>query len=157
DDRIETSGYTVYPEYRYDREVERAEARIIGYRAVNQVTATTRDLDSVGKLIDAGLAAGANRVAGIEFALANAAPHREQALRQAVEKARREASAIADALGVPLGPVLDARTESPPVPPILRAESREMAVAAAVPTPIEPGALTVRATVTLRFRIGAAR
>ncbi|MBI4521784.1 MAG: SIMPL domain-containing protein [Gemmatimonadetes bacterium] len=157
-DRVQTRGYTLYPEYRYGPDVERVEQRVIGYRALNQITVTMHALDSVGTLIDRGLAAGANRVDALAFDLEEPAEHREEALRQAVEKARREAQAIAGALGVELGPVLEARTESAAVTPLFaEAYARAGVQAAALPTPVEPGALTVRATVTIRFQVGGRR
>lgn len=149
---IATRNYSIYPEY---EPVEGGEApRVRGYRVNNTVSVETRDLARVGPLIDAALAAGANRVDGVRFSLSNPQAAGNRALRQAVEQARASAETMAAALGVRLGRVLDASTGvEPPVFPMPRFEAADMAMRAAAPTPIQPGEQTVRATATLVFEI----
>ena len=60
-------------------------------------------------VIDAAIDAGANQVDGVDFQLQNDREAREEALRRAVREARGKAAAMAEALDVSLGPVLDAR------------------------------------------------
>ena len=148
--RIETHGYSVNP--RYSRPGPSGGAtRIDGYTTVNNIRVTTERIDDVGALIDAATGAGANRVAGLRFFPTDVDGARREALRRAVASARLEAETIAEALGVELGPPLEVRGgASAPSP---RAE-RMMATAA--DTPIEAGAQTVRATVTIRYGLGGA-
>lgn len=132
------------------------EPRIVGYIAVNQVVVTVDDIGLVGRVVDAGVAAGANRVTGIHFQLREPEAAYHEALRLAVQKARREAQVVADALGEPLGPALNVATSSfyaPPPPAPMMADMR-MERAAAMPTPVEPGELDVTASVSITFRIG---
>lgn len=152
---IRTSGYSLYPEYAQDSRPggELEPPRIRGYRARNQVTARTRDLAEVGTLIDAGLAAGANSLAGVGFELENSDAAEAEALSRAVADARRAAQTMADALGVTLGPVLDASTDSQPIRPMYRGDVVQMEMARAAPTPIEPGEQTVTASASLVFSI----
>ncbi len=77
---------------------------------------------------------------------------RLEALRMAVENARREAEVIAEAMGVPLGPPLEVRGTPAPVAPVRARAS--LAMAAEAVTPVEPTRQTVRATVTIRYRLG---
>lgn len=154
-DAVETQNYSISPEYAHDE--GRREPRIVGYRARNQVVARTPQLDRVGGLIDTALEAGANRVDHVAFQLRQADAAQAAALREAVERARASAQAIASALGVRLGPVLDATTVAAPYQPMpmmmrARAETMDMAPAPA-PTPIEPGQQTIRATVNLVYSI----
>jgi uncharacterized protein YggE len=153
---IETSNHTVFPEYIHDEPRPRAAPpRIRGYRANNQVVLRTGQMERLGELIDRALSAGANRVDGVSFELREAEAVRAEATRRAVERARASAQTIAAALGVRLGPVLDASTGVSPLPPVpmpMMARG-EMAQDIAVPTPIEPGEQTVRAQVTLIFAI----
>jgi uncharacterized protein len=153
---ISTTGYSLYPEYApQPRGAEMEPPRIRGYRASNQVGVRTTRLDRVGQLIDAGLAAGANRLSGVGFELLDPRPAQAQALERAVENARHSAETIARALGVRLGVVLDASTSAEPVRPVFRA-AREMsmdAIVVAPPTPIEPGQQTVRAMASVVFAI----
>lgn len=153
---IETRSYTVFPEYDHDQpRPQRAAPRVRGYRANNQVVLRTGQLERLGELVDQALSAGANRMDGISFELREAEAVRAEALRRAVERARASAQTIASALGVRLGPVLDASTGVTPVPPgpMPMAARAEMAQDIAVLTPIEPGEQTVRAQVSLIFAI----
>lgn len=152
---ITTTNYSLHPEYVHDE--QRQEPRIRGYRASNQVSLRTPELERVGALVDVALGAGANRVDGVSFGLRDAAAAQAEALRRAVADGRAQAEAIAGALGVTLGPVLDASTGAgyaPPVPVVrYRREVMDMAAAAA-PTPMQPGQQTVTAQATLVFAIG---
>ncbi len=158
-DDIRTSGYSLFPEYAQQQQPRPAgepeTPRIVGYRAINQVSVRTTDLDGVGRLIDVGLEAGANRMHGVSFEVVDGEAAQAEALRRAVEAARSSAQTMADALGVGLGPVLDATTSSDPVRPVYRmaAESRAMDAFGAAPTPIEAGEQTVMATAALVFQI----
>ncbi len=150
---LETRGYSLHPEYAHEE--GRREPRIRGYRASNQVVLRTTSLDRVGSFIDTALGAGANRMDGIAFQLRDSAPAQAVALRSAVEAARASAETIAAALGVQLGPVLDASTTTEPVRPypVMGDQMMRMQAAAAPPTPIQPGEQTVRAQVMLVFSI----
>lgn len=159
---IETQGYSLYPEYEQPRPrdgimVEPQQPRIIGYRAMNQVRARTRQLDAVGELIDVALAAGANRFDGVAFELVDSQAEQREAMLRAVSAARETALAIAQGLGVNLGNVLDASTLADVIPPQpMYAMQRDFGGApppAAAPTPIQPGTLTVQARVTVVYEI----
>jgi len=156
-EQIQTSGYSLFPEYaRPDRGSDADPPVIRGYRASNQVSVESSDLEGLGRLIDVGLAAGANRLNGVFFEVRNSAAAEAEALREAVQAARASAETMAAALGVQLGDVLDASTSSEPPRPMFRAVAREsfqMDMAAAAPTPIEPGQQTVRAVASLVFAI----
>ena len=152
---IETRNFSVYPEYVAD---DRGETpRVRGYRVTNQVSLETTRLDAVGTLIDAALGAGANRVDGISFGVSDPQVAESEALREAVQRARASAETMAQALGVPLGPLLHATTSSNPVRPVPMMMARgaaEMDAAQAYDTPIQPGEQTVQARVLLIFGIG---
>jgi uncharacterized protein YggE len=149
---VSTSGYSLQPVYTQPREGEEPVVR--GYRAYNEVRVEVRDLTAVGRVIDAAVAAGGNRVAGVTFDL----ERREEALRDALAAAGREARAQADAvaaaLGVRLGAVASAHAghAGVPPPPIPLRNMAAMEMSAA-PTPIEPGVVIVRATLTVSYRI----
>jgi uncharacterized protein len=124
--------------------------RLTGYHAANVVRVELDDLARLGPVIDAAVGAGANEVEGIQFAVANEAPYRAQALRQASAEARVKAQAIAEALGVHLGDLIEASEGGVEVTPP-RPVFFERAAGAA--TPVQPGEMTVRATVTVRYGI----
>ena len=146
---LQTSNLELTPVYSNPRP-DGTEQRIVAYRASNVVRVQLDDLSLVGKVIDAGLHAGANRVQGISFTLKNQGPTQAEALDQAVHEARTKADAIARALGQRLGPVLEVIEEGarvrPPVPMMA------MRVASS-PTPVESGQVEVQGSVTVRYAL----
>ncbi|HYO59040.1 SIMPL domain-containing protein [Archangium sp.] len=152
---IETRNYSVFPEFQPQTRPDEV-PKLRGYRVSNQVEVHVRELSRVGPLLDTALGAGANRVDSVRFGLSKPEAVQGEALRNAVERARQSAQVLASALGVRLGPVLDASTVSEPQRPFPVAARFEMARAggaADVTTPIQPEEQTVLATVTLVFAI----
>lgn len=152
--RVETARYSLIPDYRYPKEGGRPE--IVGYTASNVVHVSTNALDTAGKIIDTALTAGANQLQRLSFRVADDRALRQRALRDAALKARMEADALASALGVRIVRVLSIQESGapPPTPRVLAMEMR--APSAAPPTPIEPGEIEMRASVTLTFEVAGA-
>jgi uncharacterized protein YggE len=140
DDSLPSTWYSVDTDY--DRE-----RRPTGYAARNTVEARVHDLAQVGRVVDAALGAGATNIGGIQFESTRRDAARLEALSRAVEKARREAEAMARAAGGRLGPLVEASSSGPAFP-MIRARS---AMAMAAETPITPADLTVEATVSARW------
>jgi hypothetical protein len=156
--QLDTRNYSVYPEYAQPD--PRVEPKLRGYRANNTLSVHVRELARLGELIDRALGAGANRVDGVRFALSKEDAVKAEALRQAVERARKTAEVLASALGVRLGAVLDVSTVSEP-PRIYPARMAMMEAgdkSGGTPTtPILPEEQTVQAQVTLIFAIEGTR
>jgi hypothetical protein len=156
---VQTSQLVLTPVYQHPnpRQMEvPTEPRIIGYRASNVVSVRLEDLTKIGPVIDAGIGAGANQVEGVHFQLQDDRAAREEALRKAVAEARSKAAAMAEALGVTLGPLLEAHEAGVSIERPEFAQMRMMAMDASVggDTPVAAGELTVTGNVTLRYRIG---
>lgn len=152
---IRTSRLSLYPVYA-DRSPDRprGEPEVAGYRATNTVSIMLDDLGRIGAVIDAAIAAGANRVEGVEFELRDATEARGRALAAAVEDARAKAQAIAAALGVTLGSIVETTEQgvsSPPIPFMARTEA---AMVQDVSTPVAPGRIEVGASLMIRYAIG---
>ncbi len=147
--KITTGGYSLNPDYS-QRPSENP--TIVGYNAQNSVMVHTGALDLVGALIDTAIAAGANRVNSLNFSVKDDTKARTEAIAIATRDARAKADALAAALDVKLGKVLKATTVSEARPIPIRME-RAMAMSANVATPVEPGEVTVPATVSLTFEI----
>ena len=128
--------------------------RIVAYNATNTISVRLENLSIVGTVIDAGLKAGANQIEGVGFALRNDLPSRQQALKQAVEEARSKAQTMAEALRVNLVEVLEVSEGGVSivdrVEPVFASRA-----AAATETPVSPGQIEVRASVTIRYRISS--
>ena len=100
---IQTTRFSIYPEYQYDRDKDRSE--LVGYRVNNQISVTIRNLDQVGMVIDDMVEAGGDlaRFNGIHFGLDDSKPLEVEARKLAVEDMTAKAMQLADNAGVSLG------------------------------------------------------
>src|SRR6185503_10169450 len=143
---VTTTGLGVSPIISYDTNTN--VGKIVGFRATDGVQVKTK-IGYAGQIYDAGIAAGANQSSGITFRVQNEAPHREEALRIAVEEAYKEAKIVAKAAHTELdGP------ESIQIDPgggriFYRAEAFDAKAAA---TPVIPEDKTITASVQILFR-----
>lgn len=149
-DRISTTQYNVLPDYRYE---PNREARLVGYRVTNTVVVELHQLDRVGPVLDASLAAGANMITSLQFYASNTETARREAIARAIQTARGDAEAMARAAGGSLGQMMEAHVGAhypPPPPPMpMRMEAQAAGVA---DTPINPGQQTVAVDVQTRWR-----
>lgn len=146
---IRTIGFNVSPVYRTP--IPGQPAVIAAYSVTNSVEVTMTDVNAAGRVLDAGVKAGANTIGGIRFSLRDPQPVRAQALRLATQQARAQAEAIAQGLGGRTGRIL-AATDATSVAVISVRDSIGVG-AVAVATPVETGTLEVRATVTIETEI----
>ncbi len=96
---ISLSSVSFYPDYDYN------EDRIRGYNAAHALTIRVKNIDDVGKIIDAAINAGANNLNNVAFDVADQADAVNQALVLALDNAKAKAQAIAQAAGVKLGKI----------------------------------------------------
>src|SRR5262245_57892823 len=101
---IQTSAFHVEP--RYSQPTAGRPGSISGYRVVNQVRLTVREVKRLGEVLDQAIELGANQINGIGFDVANAEVLKDEARKQAMANAKRRAELYAAAAGVQLGPVL---------------------------------------------------
>jgi uncharacterized protein YggE len=156
DEDVQTRSYTVNQEFRFP---EGGSPVPDGYRVNNTVTVKVRDLPNAGAVVDAAVAAGGNdlRIDRVAFSLENDGPAltaaRERAFRDAQAKAEQYA-ALADR---PLG-AAQAISDVVVTPQAQQffgeAASRAAFGAPDSATPIQPGEVTTRVTVSTRFTIG---
>ena len=155
-DRLTTTGYSVQPEYAHrDRNGTPVEQpRVTGYVARNTIRADVHQMAQVGTVIDAALAAGANRLGGLDMYSSREDAVRREALANAVRAARTDAEAMATAAGGRLGPLLELTSGGffRPPPPYASAMARGMEVQQQADTPISPGEQTLRANVMARWQ-----
>ncbi len=148
---MRTVSYRLEPQYA--RPAQRDSApRITGYRALNMLEVTIDSIGGIGATIDAALAAGANRVAGLSYELRNPDEARAVALAEAMARARREAETVAKAAGRALGPPLEIQVGGSSIQPMAMAGPR-LAMQAEAATPVEGGTITVTASVHVVFRL----
>lgn len=154
DKDVQTQQYTVQPQYNRQKKPP----TLSGYWVQNRLQVTVRDLDRVGFVIDKVAANGALSLDYISFGLSDRAEADAEALSQAVVSARRRAGVMAAAAGVGLGRLLS-MTEgaSDGFPSSDYAEGMLSSAPAAAETPISAQQVTINASVTLVYAMGAAR
>jgi uncharacterized protein len=99
---IRTTQLTLSPVYDYDSEP----APIVGWEISNTVSATVSDVESVGDIIDEAVTAGANRIDGITFRVADASATEAEASAIAVADAQAKAEHLATEAGLRLGGII---------------------------------------------------
>ena len=153
-DEVKTASYSLNPNYRYP---QGGKPEIVGYTATNIVRIKTGTLTSVGKLIDASMQSGANTIHRLVFNLKDEHAAQLQALRLASTKAKAKAEEIAAALGLKIVRVLSVSEGDRGIRPVIMplARGAQMEAMAASPTPVEPGTIEVRSSVTLTGELGA--
>ncbi len=153
DDEVKTTGYSLSPQYRYP---QGGKPEIVGYTANNIVRIKTSKLNDVGKLIDAGMQAGANNITRLMFTLKDEDAARLEALRQASAKAKAKAEAIAASLGLKILRIVSVTEGERAFQPIFRQTpmARADVMATQAPTPVETGTVDVRSTVSLTAEVG---
>ena len=132
---------------------QRDSTALRGYRVVNSVQVKLRDLGSVGAIVDAVTAAGANRVEGIAFQVDDLTPPKDQARVLAMANARAKADQLAALAGMRVIGIKSI-SESDPVSTPVRQPTRAEAAPAAAPAPappVEPGQQEVRTQVSVTF------
>ena len=149
DEDVRTSGFGISPYY--ERHEPNKPRRIAGYQASNQVTVTVRALKRVGRVIDAMVTAGSNRVNGVRFRVSKPEALLDRARRLAVKDAMRRARLYADAADVDLGDVkrIEERRADIPRPRMLAAS----ALGSARDVPVAPGTQTLSATISMWFEL----
>ena len=106
ENRMQTSNFSVQPQYAPYREPNPEPPRIIGYQVSNNVTVVVDDLTKVGPTLDALVRSGANQLGGIQFTIADPKPLAERARMLAVVDGAAKARTLATAAGVTLGPLM---------------------------------------------------
>ena len=150
DDEVKTSGYALTPNYRYP---QGGKPEIVGYNASNTVRIKTNHLEIVGRLIDAAMQAGANNVNRLVFTLKDEQAAQLEALRSASAKAKTKAEAVAASLGMKIVKIISVTENERAVQPVFRQAMAARAEAAAAPTPVEPGTVEVRSTISMTVEV----
>lgn len=147
DNQVRSEGFRLHEDRRRSADGEETT-----YVARHQFEVTVEDLDRTGEVIDAALDGGATNVRGVRFTLSEeqAEELRQEALERAMDDARDEAGTIADSSDLTVEDVRHASTRSNRRPMELR-EAPGLAGGDAAGTELNPGPVTVRATVEVRY------
>lgn len=147
--KVDTTGATVRPDYRWNREIEQQVLR--GYIAERQMSVSVDDLSKLGRLVEGAVAAGVNQVSPPQLDSSRRKVLHREALAIAARDARKNAEVLAETLGAALGDPISisagSATPRPPVPQLRMAAAMESDSAATY----NAGDLTFAATVTVVF------
>ena len=145
---LQTSTLNLGPRYADQRD---GEPVVAGFTARNILTVRVRELDRLGRILDAVAGDGANTFEGLNFGMVEPQPLNDEALRLAVTDARRKAEILAGEAGVALGEVVNV-DEAGGLDP--RPMDMAMGRMAAESVPVARGELEIAATVRMVFAIG---
>jgi uncharacterized protein len=148
----QTSRLSLQPQYAPNRP---GQSTITGYRASNRVAIKLHDVSKVAAIIDTLVAAGANDVGNIYFAVAEPSKLLDEAREKAIADARRKAEIYARAAGVALGTPLSISEDGAPAP-MYRVKTLAAPMAATA-TPVAQGEETLSVTVNVTWAIKAAQ
>lgn len=152
DKSIQTSDFSVSPQYRSDRNGDSTQA-ISGYQVSNEVVVTVDDLGKLGAALDALVASGANSLGSMDFTIRDPKPLMAQARAVAMKDAAGRAETYATAGGFKLGPILAVNESGVEMPQPMLARPRMAMEYAAAPAPVAAGENTVSATVAVTYEI----
>lgn len=149
DEDIQTSNYSIYPEYDYINNTQ----KLLGFRVSNQLNVKVRDLDRAGAIFDAASASVGDEIVvnGVQFALEDNKGLLDVARAGAWDDAKAKAEQLAELAGVTLGPPTSINESVSASPPPIYYD-RAMAAEAAA-TPIEPGQVPVSVNITVTFSV----
>lgn len=150
EEAIRTTGLTLHPVYRY----EEGASKLVGYAAEGSVRVETRDLRRLANLIDAAVAAGANRIANLQYGVSDEQALREELLTEAARQAREKAERIAGALGQTVKSVAQVRESSARAFGLQRSVALEAAADASF---VLPGTMAIEARLEVEFILAPAK
>ncbi|MDD1653033.1 MAG: SIMPL domain-containing protein [Methanomicrobiales archaeon] len=147
---LKTTGFSMYPVY--DESGSIFAKNIKYYRVTNTLLITVKDISKTGDLVDLAVANGANNVNGVTFTISDEKQQalRDDALTDAVQLARADADAVAKAAGLTITGVREITVGGTYVP-YARAEMMSYADGKAAATPLQPGEVTVTASVSISY------
>ncbi len=151
-EKLQTTGISLSPTYRYDDGTR----RLIGYSATNSVSFRIAT-EQAGNILDQAVQVGATRIDNVSFVADDDAisAAQQDALRDAAQDAQQQANTVLDSLGLTPAEIVGIQIDgagAPPPQPIPFARAALGSAEFDATTPVVSGEQTVRARVTLQIR-----
>jgi uncharacterized protein len=144
-DALQTRGYDLQPEFDYNN----GRQTLKGYVARNSLEVRVDELARLGEILDLAVTFGATTVGNVRFDLKDREGAEREALRLAVQDARRRADAAAAGASMKVDRILRLEEQrAGPEPPRPMMSGMRTAESAGQP-PIETGELEIRVSVRL--------
>lgn len=147
---LQTVGLSISPVVDYE-ENSPTYGQVVSY-TVEDTLRVTSSIEKAARVLDQGVAAGANTAGGLSFGVRNDAKYRKRALKAAVLAARADADIVAAAMKISVRRVESAEVTSGGNPIVMHSAMRKSEA-----TPIEPGVLTISASVRVVYELRATR
>ena len=148
---IQTRNFNIYQqqEPRFNEEEPTT-----GYVVENTVTVIVRDLDFLGQVLSTMISEGANTIHGVSFDIEDREAAVDEARQLAIEDAKSQAEAIADAAGVKIGKVRSITiNQNGAITPLPAFAVAEEAAIGGGDVPISSGSLTIQMTANFVYDI----
>jgi uncharacterized protein len=149
DEAIETRALDLQPEFDYAN----GRQKLRGYLARNTIEVRLDDVTRVGEVVDASVEAGATSVHDVRFDLKDRSGVEREALKLAVGDALARANALAAGAGKAVDRIVTIEEQRQEVVPLSRPMVLARAEAMPVETPVAPGQIEIRASVTVTAAI----
>jgi uncharacterized protein YggE len=150
EEEIRTVDYSVYPMYDYSG----GSGRITGYEVRNMIELTIKDIGKIGDYIDVAAQSGANTNYSISFDLLDSTGCYNEALADAMAKAKGKADAISLSGGYEITGTLEiTESQSYYAPQYREYDDAKAALPEEAVTPVTAGLLEITANVTVVYRI----
>ena len=151
DEDMQTQNYWVSE--RYDNN-----GQSNGFCVENTLSVKYYELDTLGKVMDAAIAAGSNRSWGVSFGLKDSSQYNGELAEKAAKDAKSQADAYAAAFGLKAGDIVSISTVSMSEDPVIYRNYKEMPAEAEAAAPdygtgFSAGTLDLYATVNVRFAL----
>lgn len=149
---IRTTNFSIWSNPQYD---PTGSGQIIGttYTVDNTVYVTIRDIEKLGDLLDAAIAAGANNIYSIQFDVEDKTAANKEARAKAVEEANAQAQDLAGVAGLSLGEIQKISYYESGASPYFYGGKGGGGGAAEAAVPIQPGQLAVTVTVNVTYSV----
>ncbi len=146
---IQTSNINVEPRHQHFKDGR--PPAIVGYRVVNQVRITQRNIARLGETLDRSITLGANQLGGIGFEVSGAEQLKDEARTRAMANALRRAKLYATAAGATVDRVLTISETVANHPGPRPFTGARMAMAEAVP--VEAGEQSLQVTIHVTWAL----
>lgn len=149
---IRTTNFSIYSNPQYDPS---GSGQIIAtnYSVDNTVYVTIRDIDKLGDLLDAAIAAGANSIYSIQFDVEDKTEANKEARANAVEEAKAQAQDLAEVAGLSLVDIQKISYYESGASQYFYGGKGGGGGEAAQAVPIQPGQLAVTVTVNVTYAV----
>jgi uncharacterized protein len=161
DNETSTSSFSISPNYNYSQQPSSTASRITGFTVSNSIQIQSTIInDNTSKWIDTAIAAGANTVDRIDFALSDKKLEETKAnlIKQAMQDAKAKADTVASAAGMKVVGIRsinlnELAIQPPPIPSPIALAKQSLAATEARPTPIISGQEEVTTNIAVIFLI----